>query len=209
MEQPIGFHDLLARARDGDRAATDELLALIRPWLEQLANQAQPKALDRSVSDLVQEAWLRAWQKLDQFHGTDDEAQSLAMFRAWLGRIVSRLGLNIARDQSAGQRTPPGKLIRLDGPGPTASGDSAAVLDPSAAEPTPSANVQADEQVHRVQDALARIADPIDREIVRLRFFEGMSLRQVARHLGSNPETVRQRYHAVVGRLQEELRNLQ
>jgi RNA polymerase sigma factor (sigma-70 family) len=195
MADVPGFHDLLIRARSGDRAATDELLARIRPWLEQLArNHSGPQRPDGSTSDLVQEAWLRAWQKLDQFQGAADEAQALAMFRVWLARIVSRLGLNAVRDQRAKQRTPPGKLLHLDGRGGTASGDSAAVLDPSAGELTPSANAQADEQARRVQEALARLSDPLDRYIIRLRFFEGISLRQIAERLGSNHETVRQRY---------------
>src|SRR5215472_7363105 len=132
MDPVPGFHDLLARAHDGDRTAIDELLARIRPWIEQMARQHAPRqTADGSVSDLVQEAWLRAWQKLDQFQGGGDEAQSLAMFRAWLARIVSRLGLNAVRDGNARQRTPPGTLLRLDGLG---AGDSAASLDPSAAE---------------------------------------------------------------------------
>src|SRR5579883_2912529 len=98
MDHIPGFSDLLTRARAGDRAAIEELLVQIRPWLEQLARQhADPLHPDGSTSDLVQEAWLRAWQKLDQFQGTDDEVQALAMFRAWLTRIVSRLGLNAAR----------------------------------------------------------------------------------------------------------------
>ena len=105
MEHIPGFHELLARARAEDRAATDELLALVRPWLEQMARSHAP---DGGVSDLVQEAWLRAWQKFDQFQGADDEAQALAMFRAWLARIVTRLGLNAARDGGARQRTAPG-----------------------------------------------------------------------------------------------------
>src|SRR5579883_2408193 len=126
MDHIPGFSDLLTRARAGDRAATDELLARIRPWLEQLARQhADPLHPDGSTSDRVQEAWLRAWQKLDQFQGAADEAQALAMFRAWLARIVARLGLNAARDRGARQRTPPGKLLRLDGLGGTGAGDSA------------------------------------------------------------------------------------
>src|SRR5579871_1587957 len=98
MDDIPGFTDLLARARAGDHAATEELLARIRPWLEPFARQqAGANRPDGSASDLVQEAWLRAWQKLDQFQGVADEAQALAMFRAWLARIVSRLGLNAAR----------------------------------------------------------------------------------------------------------------
>ena len=167
-----------------------------------------PHSPDGSVSDLVQEAWLRAWQKLDQFQGAADEAQALAMFRAWLARIVARVGLNVARDQNTSQRSPPGKLLRLDGLSGTASGDSAAGLDPSGAEPTPSANVQAEEQTRLVQEALARIADPLDRDIVRLRFFEGISLRRAAERLGCNHETVRQRYHALLRHLEGELHGL-
>jgi RNA polymerase sigma-70 factor (ECF subfamily) len=209
MEHVPGFPDLLARARAGDRAATDELLALIRPWLEQLArSHAHPHGPDGSVSDLVQEAWLRAWQKLDQFQGAADEVQAVAMFRAWLARIVSRLGLNAARDRNASQRAPPGKLLRLDGLGVTGSGDSAPALDPSAAGPPPSANAQAEEQARMVHEALARLTDPLDRDIVRLRFFEGVSLRQVAERLGCNHETVRQRYHAILRRLQRDLNGL-
>jgi RNA polymerase sigma-70 factor (ECF subfamily) len=201
MENPPGFHDLLNRARSGDSAATDELLALIRPWVEQLArSHGRQCGLHESVPDLMQEVWLRAWQKLDQFQGGADEAAAVGMFRAWLARIVSRLGQNAARDEAAQQRTPPGKLLRL--------GDSTAPLDPSAAEPTPSAHAQAAEQARLVYEALGRVADPLDRDILAMRFFEGRSLRQIAAHLGINHESARQRYHTAVSRLQKELGGL-
>lgn len=201
MDHIPGFHDLLTRARAGDRAATEELIGLIRPWLEQLArNHAVCHRADGSTSDLVQEAWLRAWQKLDQFQGADDEAQAVTMFRAWLARIVERLGLNALRDAGAQQRSPPGKLLQLNG--------VSASLDPSAAEPTPSAAAQEEERARLVSEALAKLDDPLDRDIVRLRFFEGISLRHIARQLGCNPETIRQRYHALLGRLQQDLNGL-
>jgi DNA-directed RNA polymerase specialized sigma24 family protein len=44
--------------------------------------------------------------------------------------------------------------------------------------------------------------------LVRLRFFEGVSLRQAAHRLGCNHETARQRYHAGLGRLQQDLQGL-
>lgn len=208
MDPVSGFCDLLARAHGGDRTAIDELLTRIRPWIEQRARKAvSHHRPDGSVSDLVQEALLRAWQKLDQFRGAGEEAQSEAMFHAWLGRIVARLGLNAVRDAGAQQRKPPGKLLPLNGD--QAPGDSLPILDPSAGEPTPSANVRAEERARLVQEAMARFADPFDREIIRLRFFEGLSLRQVAHRLECNHETVRQRYHALLGRLQQELSGLE
>ena len=143
-----------------------------------------------------------AWQKLDQFQGTDDEEQARTMFRAWLGRLVSRLNLN-AQPTVGERRSPPGKLLPLQ-----QNGSSALPCDPSAAEPTPSANAQATEQARLVHEALERLPDGHDREIVRLRFFEGVSLRQIAEHLGCSHETTRQRYHVLMDRLQCELEGL-
>jgi RNA polymerase sigma factor (sigma-70 family) len=209
MDPVPDFHDLLARAHEGDSTAIDALLARIRPWIEQMARKAAVRRrADGSDSDLVQEAWLRAWQKLDQFQGGGDDARSMARFHAWLARIVSRLGLNAVRDGKAQQRTPPGKLLRLNGVGTADSGDSAASLDPSAAEPTPSAVVSAEEQARLVREALCQLTDPLDRDIVRLRFFEGLSLRQIALKIGCNHETVRQRYHELLDELGRDLQRL-
>jgi RNA polymerase sigma factor (sigma-70 family) len=207
MDRIEGFHDLMNRARAGDRAAIDELLRLIRPWIEQVARDHA--ALDSpcgSVSDLAQEAWLRAWQKLDQFKGAADEAQSQAMFRAWLARIVSRLGINTARDAAAQQRKPPGKLLGLDGR--CSADESSLAIDPAASAPTPSANARAQEDASLVRQALAGFTDPLEREIIRLRFSDGLSLRQIAQRLDCNHETVRRRYHDLVCRLQKELSGL-
>jgi RNA polymerase sigma-70 factor (ECF subfamily) len=74
---------------------------------------------------------------------------------------------------------------------------------------SPSADLAAQEGARRVREALARIAEPTDREIIRLRFFEGLSLRQIAGRLGCNHETLRQRYHAVLRRLERELGGLE
>jgi RNA polymerase sigma factor (sigma-70 family) len=191
--QPEGFHDLVERARGGDRQALDCLLALMRPWLEDLAGGSPEPA------DLAQEASLRAWQRLDQFRGGADDAQTLALFRAWLARIVRRLGLNTLRDQQAQRRRPPGSLVRLDASG----GDG---REPAAAGSTPSAHVAGEEQVRLVREALDRLKDDTDRAILQARFFEGRSLRQIAQQMDRSHEDVRQHYHAALRRLERELR---
>jgi RNA polymerase sigma factor (sigma-70 family) len=193
--QPEGFHDLVERARGGDRQALESLLALMRPWLEDLAGGSPEPA------DLAQEASLRAWQRLDQFRGGADDAQTLALFRAWLVRIVRRLGLNTLRDQQAQRRRPPGNLVRLD-----TSGEEG--REPAAAGPAPIAHVAAQEQARMVREALDRLKDDTDRAILQARFFEGQSLRQIAQQMGRNHEDIRQRYHAALRRLERELKGL-
>lgn len=199
---PDNFLSLLNRARAGDRQAIDELLSGVRPWLEQQAHRfADPEQPDASVSDLVQQAWLKAWQSLAQFQGAADDEQAQAMFRGWLGTIVHRLGLNAVRDRKAQVRHPGGKMVRLD----ALTEDR---IDPPGSEPSPSAGLTLEEQIRRVRESLAKIPDAADREIIRLRFFEGKSLRQIAEKLRLNHETVRQRYHAVLRHLERELGGL-
>jgi RNA polymerase sigma factor (sigma-70 family) len=66
----------------------------------------------------------------------------------------------------------------------------------------------ADEQVERVRAALERLTDDQDRQIVHLRFLEGLSLRQIATRLGRSHEFVRQRFHAALRVLERELESL-
>src|SRR5205823_6394028 len=76
------------------------------------------------------------------------------------------------------------------------SGGGGGGIDPAASDPTPSANVQADEQARLIRAALERIPDTTDREMVRLCFFEGLSLRQIAERLNLTYDEVRERYHS-------------
>jgi RNA polymerase sigma factor (sigma-70 family) len=212
MTTPDGLHNLIMQAQQGDRAATDALLEVIRPWLWRAAHGfADPERPDESTADLAQAAWLRVWESLGQFRGPGDgetgEAQTLAMFRAWVLQIVRRLGMNAVRDRQAEHRRPPGRLQRLDA---APAGDSTTAWGrdlPHAADPSPSARVEADEQAERIRTALDRLDDE-DRQIVRLRFLEGMSLRQIATRLGRNHEHVRRRFHAALRLLERELGDL-
>jgi RNA polymerase sigma factor (sigma-70 family) len=201
--------ELLRRARAGDRPAMERLLAELHPDLERLAHgHADPGSPGESTVDLVQEAALRIWQRLDQFRGGPDAEQTAAMFRDWVAQLVHHLGLDRQRRQHAQRREPPGKLIRLDGGKEGASGSEGAGLDPLASGPTASANVGAEEQARLIREAVARIPQLTDREIVRLCFFEGQSLRQVAESLQLSYDKVRERYHHALRVLERELGGL-
>jgi RNA polymerase sigma factor (sigma-70 family) len=204
--QREGFKDLVILAQGGDAAAMDRLLAELRPHLERIARDyAEPDRAAESASDLVQEAELRAWQKIDQFCGGPDDQQTLAMFRAWAGQIVRRVGLDARRNSATQRRSPPGAILRL---GPAAGSTTGGGLQPAGSEPTPSARLRSDEAAQRVRAAIQDLPDPGDREIVGLYFFEGKTLSEIAKLLGIGYEAAKYRYRAAMERLERSLGDL-
>lgn len=206
--QADGFRELLRDAQAGDRAAAERLLAVVRQHLAQSAVKfADVGHAAESTSDLVQEASLKLWQRLDQFRGGESDEECLAMFLAWSVQIVNRLGLNAQRDRSTQRRSPAGPVLRLA----TRSGDGADSgwpAEPASAGQTPSANVRAGEEATVIRDAVNRLPDELDRAMLRLRFFEGRSLRQIAEELPLSYDQVRDRFRAIMQRLERELEGL-
>jgi RNA polymerase sigma factor (sigma-70 family) len=199
--------DLVRRAQAGDQPAVERLLEIVRPHLLQLADRFTDRQHpSRSGADLVQEAWLQAWQKLDQFQGRAGECeQSLAMFRVWVSRILIRLGLNRARNRRALRHNPAENILRLDPPCLSGSGGSERGIDPSAGSSSPSANARRNEQAVLIQDAMARCLEPEEREMIRLTFFEGLSLRQSAERTGLSYDQARARYRTAMRKLERQL----
>jgi RNA polymerase sigma-70 factor, ECF subfamily len=203
-----GFQDLLRRARDGDPAAVDRLLVLVRPHLERVSRSCRGgDGAAQSVSDLVQESWMRAWGRLDQFAGGRDDAESLAMFRGWASRIARNVCLQTRRNSRRKKRLcPRGRLVRLGGGGSEARWGSSAGRHPAALGSTPSAGVAREEEARGVRRALDGLPDPDVREVVRLRFFEGLSLAEIAPRLGLSYDQARDRFHRGMARLGAEIR---
>lgn len=185
----------------------EELLEVARPYLAQVARTcARPARGSQSVSDLVQEAEVRVWQKLDQFCGGKNDAESLAMFRSWLAQIVRRVGLNLERKRGAQRRRPAaGRLLRQGGPlsGGRESGSGAAELAGSGSTPIDQAIRK--EEALRLHAAMERLLDETARAVVRLHAFEGLSLRKVAQRLELSYDEVRDRYRSSLRRLEEEM----
>jgi RNA polymerase sigma factor (sigma-70 family) len=213
MEIP-GFQELLERARGGDREAMERVLVLVRPHLERIARDyADPDNTMESASDIVQESWFRAWDRLAQFHGGEDDAETLAMFRAWTSQIVRNCGLKSRRKRRTLKRAAPrGRVARIAGSETRSDagrgGGAGGVVDPAAATKTPSARLRGEEEAARVRAALDALADSSEREIVRLRFFEGLSLRQIADRLKLSYDQVRDRFHKGMERIGRSLRNM-
>ena len=205
--EAVGFHNLVRQAQDGDRQAMDEVLVALRPQLERLARPyADPSRPAESTSDLLQESCLRAWQKMDTFEGGHDDGETFAMFRAWIGQIVRRLGVKAQRARTTKRRSPPKKILRLgpssDGRGTTTSGG----LDPAAPGPSPSAYARSDELESKIRAALEEEPDRTAATIVELRFFQEMRISEIAERLGMGYDKVRDCYRAAMQRLVRDLK---
>jgi RNA polymerase sigma-70 factor (ECF subfamily) len=199
------FETLVQRAKEGDGVAMERLVTELQPHLEHLARgYADPQRATESTADLLQEAWIRAWRGLGQFKGGPDEAQSQAMFRAWVEQIVRRVGLNARRDARRKSRNPGRRILRIAAEGSTLSGPGSGVH-PAASGPTPSVNAQNDDRARLVREAIARIPDSTVQVILKLHFFDGLPLQRIADRVELSYDQVRDRYRAAMDRLEREL----
>lgn len=140
------------------------------------------------AQDLVQDAFLRAYQKLDRFQGSSS-------FYTWVYRIAINLALSERR-----KRKPPVRLSDV----PT--------FDPAEApddheRSSPSAHVERLEREALVQKALLELA-PEFRAVVVLKDLEGMRYDEIATTLNIPVGTVRSRLHRGRCDLREQLETL-
>jgi RNA polymerase sigma factor (sigma-70 family) len=200
-----GVHALVIQAKAGDARAWEQLVARTRPHLLSVVLRLlDPAAPWQSVSDLLQETWLRAWQGLADFRGGSNDAETGALLRSWLTRTLKRTYSNGQRYANAGRRKAPGLRSLSE-----SAADDATPPEPVADEPQPSTVVRLSEARRQVGEALARLNDATDREIIRLCFFDDLSLKQAAERLTLPYPEARQRYHQSLKRLGEMLKGWQ
>lgn len=186
--------ELLRKARNGDELAWQVLVELAKPFLLSQASKAiGANWPQQSTSDLLQQTWQRAYQNLADFRGGPTAEDTAAMFRAWLGKILQSQWRNDIRAMLAQKRAS----------GETASGDPSDVTDKT---PRPSVHVRQRELVAETQAALTGLADPRDREVLRLYFYDGLSFRQIADELNITLDKVRTSYHRGLERLKDQKR---
>ena len=164
---------LVALARDGDRAAFDEL---VRRHADGLYAVVMRLCADRDeAEEVTQEAFLRAWRGLPAFRGD-------AQFFTWLYRI----GVNEARRRADGMRRRADVVVvSLDEQREHASRDGSV-------QPVDRAE-RAD--LRRTLDA-AIAALPVDqRAALVLRDVEGLSTAQAAAVLGLREAALKSRLH--------------
>jgi len=202
-----GVRTLVESAKSGDKHASESLYALAQPYLLGLAQKLLgPSWPNKSISDLIQETWLRAWQFIRDFKGADNDADTAALFRAWLSRMMKNIRLNDIRFDNAKCRQHPAGLVSLAQASP--DGVSHSAIDPPGSDPTPSQNLRNKEQLLLLEEAIKKLPNPSDGEILRFRFFHGLSFCEIGERLKRDESTIRYRLQQILDILGSELREL-
>jgi RNA polymerase sigma-70 factor, ECF subfamily len=182
---------LLERIQAGEREAVEELFARHRPWLRHLVELRLDAPLRGRLdpSDVVQEAHLEAFRRLPDFL----ERRPMP-FRLWLRKTLKERLRMIERQHLEASRRAVGRELPLP--------DSSAPLARPLAGPdsTPSQQLAQGELAQGVRGAVARLPE-LDREIVFLRTFEGLSYAEVGYLLEIDPATARKRHGRALFRL--------
>jgi RNA polymerase sigma factor (sigma-70 family) len=177
-----GTEDLVLRARRRD---ADAFAGLIRRY-ERVALSVAFSVLGNAdaAGDVVQDAFLRAWERLA-------DLKEPARFATWLCGIARNLAIDMHRR---------GRHVKLsiDAPGSAAA---ALIEDRWPTDPS-------DELVRREQQALVAEAlqslDDVTRPAVILRYYDGLSSKEIGEILGMSPAAVDMR----LSRARQQLKTL-
>jgi len=170
---------LVAAARDGDREAFDELVR--RTHVDTYTLALRLTANEEDASDVVQEAYLRAWKGIRRFRGD-------ARFTTWMYRITANTAYTAVQKRRR-RRTEP--LDTVDEP------------IESMIENLPE---QAAESAALLEELAAAVAElpPKLRSIVVLKDVYGLSHEAIAEELGISVTAAKVRLH----RARKKLRDL-
>jgi RNA polymerase sigma-70 factor (ECF subfamily) len=185
---------LLEQARIGDRQAFEQLFAEHRGYLRRtIALRLDPKLRPRvDPSDVVQDTQLEAFQRLPDYL----ERRPMP-FRLWLRKTAHERLLKVHRHHVEAAR----RTVVREVPLPDRSSLLLArqLLGVGS---TPSQQLSRKEIARLVGQALAQLPE-IDREILLMRNFEGLSYQEVGCVLEIDPATARKRYGRALLRLRQ------
>jgi len=172
--------EAVARTLGGDPEAFGVLVrryqSMVYRFLVRLTGSAQ------DAEDLSQEVFLVAYRRLPRLRAP-------GAFRTWLLRAARNRAVDHARARRSPRRAPPGGMVSL-----SAGVEGAGVGGDPAEEA-----IRA-EEVAMVGKAVARL--PLaEREVIHLRYVEGLGVPEIARALGLGPRTVETRLYRARRRL--------
>jgi RNA polymerase sigma-70 factor, ECF subfamily len=189
--------ELLKQALEGDRAAVDGLFDRHREALVRLIALRLDRAISRRVdaSDIVQDVLVEANRRLDEYL-----RQPKMPFHLWLRQIAQDRMIDAHRRHRKAARRSIDREQSLAAPALSdrSAMDLAAML--CDRELTPAAAATRRELQERFQLAIERLED-VDREVILMRHFEGLSNQEVAQALLLSEPAAGMRYLRAIRRL--------
>jgi RNA polymerase sigma-70 factor (ECF subfamily) len=165
---------LVRAAQKGDMVAFEELVARHRDKIYARAYTMMRN--EEEAVDLSQEAWVKGWQRLAQFHGESS-------FGTWMTRIVINLCLDQLRKQKR-QRTESIEELSEESGG--------VERQMPVTVPNPTAGLERAELRQRIERALGQLSYE-HRTVLVLHEFEELEYKQIAKVMGCSIGTVMSR----------------
>ncbi len=181
---------VVERTLAGDRDAYRVLVDRYSLYLYRLAYRMTGDSHD--PEEVVQEAFLRAYQKLSQFAGNSN-------FGTWVYRIAANYAIDRIRQRNveeARQAAPK----RLSEEGPEVD-PIALVRDPSASPERLAGSAELAAKMKQALDALT----PAERTAIVMRHWEGCAMEEIAVVLKSNPNATKNTVFRAVAKLRKAL----
>jgi len=187
-----GISDAIAveRTLAGDREAYRVLVERYSQYLYRLAYRMTGNAHD--AEEVVQEAFLRAYQKLSQFAGNSN-------FGTWVYRIAANYAIDRIRQRNV-EEARQGRPSRLADDG-TEVDTMAMIKDPSA---SPEHLASSAELAAKMQQALDSLT-PAERTAIVMRHWEGCAIEEIAAVLKSNSNATKNTVFRAVAKLRKAL----
>ena len=166
--------ELVAAARNGDAQAYEELVYRHRDKI--YARAFSMVRNEEQALDLSQEAWIKAWQRLHQFHGDSS-------FATWITRITINLSLDFLR-KAKRQRAESVEALE------ESSGGIERLL--PVVNPNPTARLERVELRAKIDQAMETLSEG-HRTVLILHEFEELPYKEIAERVGCSIGTVMSR----------------
>ncbi len=205
MPDPTSEIDqLLQRAAEGDSGSWQELMGQSRQRLHRMVAFRLDQRLQGRVdpSDVLQDAYLEAWQDL----GTYMRAPAMPFF-LWLRGITGNKLRELHRHHLGTQMRDPRREVSIYD-GALSETTTAALAAHLLGNLTGASEAAVRAEIRlRLQDALNAM-DALDREVLALRHFEQLSPTETARVLGIKEKAAGMRYVRALRRLRDILNSV-
>jgi RNA polymerase sigma-70 factor (ECF subfamily) len=207
---PMSSDELEARLQDSGLSAAEreqrlaEIFTLHRDRLRFMVSLRLDPRLRARVdpSDVLQETYLNAARRLDEYL----REKPMPIF-LWLRKLATQRLIDLQRFHFAAEARDARREVRLAGQqGPEATSETMAIA-LAARDRSPSEEAMRGERIARIQGALEAL-EPLDREIISLRHFEGLTNAEAAAVLGLEESTAGSRFFRALRKLRASLERL-